>query len=909
MPNDRERPLFRRALRLPGRAVDKEVSEELAFHLESRLRDLVKAGMSEAEARRRAESEFGDLEASRRELAAIDRHRRRREVGRQLVEIVAQDVRHALRSLGRAPAFALTAIVTLVAGLGATIAIFAVINAVLVKPLPFPHADRLVGAWHDMPAISLYHATQSTGTFYTYRTQAHTIDGIGVYNESAVNIGDERSSTPPERVTAAGFSASLFTVLGVPAAVGRVFSEDEDHVGAAPVMLISDALWRTHFGADQGVIGQTLEVNGTRRVIVGVMPPSFYFPSAETQLWLPLQLDPVNPPPTAFAYIGVARLKPGVTVAQAQQDFAAVLPRVVALFPRFVPGITTQQIMQQTQPRPVLTPLAADITGGIAGTLWLMGGAAVLLFLVACTNVATLTLVRFDSRERELAVRAALGAGRARVASYQSAESFVLAIGAVVVAVGFAWLAVRALVTHGPAEIPRLGEIAVDRRVIAFAVVMTVVAGLIFSALPALRIFPGGGPSLREGSRGGTASRRQQRLRSALVTAQIALGVLVLSASGLLLRSWQALRSVRPGYEPEHVATFWVSLPKPRYPRNRDITRFVATLLDRAKAIPGVRSVAVTSRVPLENRGVNPNPFYPESAPEWNSKLPPLQIFTSVGGDYLETLGIPLVAGRYFYSRDRQPRDEAVISLETARFFWHDSTGVRALGKRFRALPTDPWTTVVGVVGSTRDTSLAAPPTPAVYFPELVRDDSAAQHIARTLAIAIRTGGDPATVTPAAARLVRELDPTLPTFDARPLTGVMRASTARLAFTTLILGAASVITVVLGAVGLYGVLAYLVTLRRRELGIRIALGASPRRIAGATTRHGLVLAILGAIVGLALLTIAGRSMRSFLYGVAPWDPVALSGSVAVLLLIAGLASWVPARRAARVDPAETLRSE
>src|SRR5690349_20097783 len=358
--------------------------------------------MTPDDARRVAESEFGDLVAARRELAAVDRHRRRREGLARLADIVAQDVRHAMRSLGRAPAFTLTAIVTLVAALGSTIAIFAVIDAVLVRPLPFPHADRLVGAWHDFPPISLYHSFQSTGTFWTYRTQAHTIDGIGVYEAGAVNLGDERGSLPPERVTSADMSASLFAVLGVPAARGRVFTEDEDREGAPSVVVIGDALWRTHFGADPGIVGRTLDINGVRRQIVGVMPPSFSFPSSTTQIWVPVQLDPVNPPPTAFAYNGIARLKPGVTIADAQRDFAAVLPRVVDVSPKFVPGITTRQIMDQTKPQPVLTSLGDDITGGIAGSLWLMGAAAALLFLVACVNVATLTLVRFDAREREL---------------------------------------------------------------------------------------------------------------------------------------------------------------------------------------------------------------------------------------------------------------------------------------------------------------------------------------------------------------------------------------------------------------------------------------------------------------------------------------------------------------------------
>ncbi|HEY2378312.1 MAG TPA: ABC transporter permease [Gemmatimonadaceae bacterium] len=909
MPNEPRIPGIRRLPRVPGRAVEKDVDDELAFHIESRTRYLVGEGMDAAEARRVAETEFGDLVAARRELAAVDRHRRRRERLTRLVDVVTQDFRHAVRSLGRAPAFTLTAIVTLVAALGSTIAIFGVIDAILIKPLPFRDPDRLVGAWHDMAPISLYHVQQSPGTYFTYRTQAHTIEGIGIYDESAVNVGDERSSIPPERVTSADASASLFTVLGIPAARGRVFNEEEDRAGATAVVVIGDALWRTHFGADASIIGRTLDVNGVRRQIVGVMPPAFRFPTPETQLWIPLQLDPVNPPPTAFGYTGVARLKPNVTLADAQRDFTAVLPRVIELYPKFVPGITQQQIMQQTKPVPVLTPLTRDITGEIAGALWIMGAAAALLFLVAGVNVATLALVRFDARERELAVRAALGAGRARVVSYQFAESLVIALGAGLVGLGLAWSAVDLLVNRGPADIPRLAEIEIGGRVVAFAATITALAAIGFSAIPTLRIITGA-VALREGARGGTTNRRQQRLRSALVTAQIALGILVLTASGLLLRSFQALHAVRLGFQPDHVASFWVALPRTRYSTNAEVMRFTQTLLDRVLALPGVRSVGMTSSIPLTPRAFNPNPIYPESDPQWNTKLPPLQHFTSIGGDFLETMGIPLVAGRRFYPGDRQLQNEALISQETAQFFWHDSTSRAALGKRFKALPSDPWTTVVGVVGNLRDTSLAAPPSMKVYFPELVRDDSVRQHITRQLAIAIRTTSvDPGSIITAAERIVQDMDPTLPAFDTRAMTEVVRASTARLAFTTLILCAAALITVILGAVGLYGVLAYLVTLRRRELGIRIALGASPRRVAAAMTRHGLVLAITGAAIGLALLNVASRSIRSFLYGVAPWDPVAVIGSTLVLLVIAAVASWVPARRAAGVDPAEALRAE
>jgi predicted permease len=756
------------------------------------------------------------------------------------------------------------------------------------------------------------HGQMAAITYWTYQTQAHTIEGIGIYDEGAANVAFEGSSAgAPQRVTTALSSASLFSVLGVAPIRGRFFTEAEDRPGAAPVMLISDGMWRTQFGSDPKIIGHALVVDDVRREIVGVMPPSFRFPTAETELWIPLGLDRVNPPARAFAYNSVARLKPGVTVADAQRDFAAVLPRVVGLFPNFVPGITTKMMLEQVKPRPVLTPMRDDITGGIAGTLWMMAGAAGLLLLVACANVANLTLVRADARQRELAVRAALGAGRSRIVRYYVSESAALAGAAGILGLAAAWIVVRILVTRGPADIPRLAELGIDSRAVLFVVALTALTAAACSVIPALRIGrgSGGGLALREGSRGGTAGRGQHRVRSALVAAQIALCLVVLAGSGLLVRSFESLHAVRPGFDPEHVATLWISLPRPRYSRDIDVVRVYSTLIDRVAQLPGVKSVGVTSRLPLTSRGLNPNPLYPEDQPIYETTLPPLQVFTTVGGEYFRTMGIPLLAGKLFDRMDTQREGDAIISSRTAEFFWKDPTGVAAIGKRFRALPRGPWFTVVGVVGNTRDTTLAAPPPPIVYFPEVVQSDAPIKKPTRTMALVIRTSGEPTSIIPAVQRLVREIDPTLPTFDVRPMSDALRASTARLAFTILILAAAAVVTLTLGAVGLYGVMAYVVTLRRRELGIRIALGASPQAVAAATTRQGVALTSVGVAGGFVLFTGAARFMRTFLFGVAPWDPLTVVGATLTLLVVATLASWIPARRAGQVDPAEALRSE
>ena len=906
MPSEPRIPGLRRLVRLPNPRIESEIDDEIKFHIESRVRELVEEGHAEGEARRLADAEFGDVSASRRELAAIDRHRRRRERITHIVETVIQDLRHALRSLGRAPAFAITALVTLVVGLGSAVAIFAVVDHVLLRPLPFTNPEQLVGAWTDFPPLGMTHSQQAAITYWTYESQARSIEGIGIYDVSSVNVAADGGV--PRHVSAALCTATLFKVLGVPATRGRVFNDADDQPGASPVMLIGEGMWRAQFGADAAIVGRALEVNGVRREIIGVMSRSFRFPSAETEIWIPLGLDPNHPPANAFAYYSVARLKPGVTAADAQRDFANVLPRVATLFPTFVTGLTTRQMLAQVKPSPVITALRDDITGGISRTLWMMGAAAMLLLLVACVNVANLTLVRFDARQRELAVREAIGAGQARVMQAYFSESAVLAAIAGLLAVVVGWVLIHALVALGPADIPRLGEITIDAKALSFAATLTALAAVLCSLVPLVRIRVGG-IALRGGARSITATRRQHRIRAALVTSQIAIALVVLCGSGLLVRTFLSLHAIRPGFDPDNVATLWISLPRVQYKQNADIGAFYSTLVNRVAQLPNVKSVGVTSRLPLVLRGINPNPLYPEGDPSYASKLPPLQMFTTVGGDYFHTMGIPLIAGRLFDRMESQRDGEAIVSRRAARFFWKDSTGIAALGKRFRALPTEPLSTVVGVVGDVRDTMLAAPPSPTIYFPELVQPAAATSHTARTMALAIRTTADPTPVISAAQKIVREIDPSLPTFDVQLMTRALSTSTAQLAFTILILGGAAIVTLLLGAVGLYGILAYVVTLRRRELGIRIALGATPRAVAAATTRIGLGLTGAGVAAGFLLFAAVARFIRGFLFGVAPWDPPTIVSAAAGLLAVAALASWIPARRAARVDPAETLRAE
>ena len=597
-----------------------------------------------------------------------------------------------------------------------------------------------------------------------------------------------------------------------------------------------------------------------------------------------------------------------MTVADAERDFASVLPRAAEVVPRFVPGITTQQILDQVHPTPSLVPLREDITGAVAGTLWMVAAAATLVLLVACANVANLTLVRADAHQREIAVREALGAGRARVMLHFLAESVVVAAMAAALGLAAATVTVRSLVSAAPTGIPRLTEVTIDAGTVLFTLVVATLVAVACSFLPALRA----GRrrlALGEGGRSGTAGRAQLRVRGGLVAAQVALALVVLAGSGLLIRTSARLHAVRPGFRAEQVSTFWISLPPARYKGDAPIVDFYSRLIDKVAALPGVEAVGLTSRLPLESHGLDPNPLYPEDDPSYVNTLPPLQLLTAINGDYFRAMGIPVLAGKTFDRMGAQREGDAIISSSTAQFFWKDSTGAAALGKRFRPLPTGRLYTVIGVVADVRDTSLAAATSPVVYFPETLEEGGVSQQTKRTMALVVRTAGEGASIAASVQQALRELDPALPIFDVKPLTAVLSAATAQLTFVLLILSGAAAVTLILGAVGLYGVLAYIVALRARELSIRIALGASPRAIAAAMARYGLTLTGVGIAFGLAIFVLVARFLRALLFGVTTSDPLTLGGAALVLFAMAGLACWVPARRAARVDPVHALRAE
>lgn len=819
-------------------------------------------------------------------------------------------LRHSWRSLRRVPGFSASVILTLAIGIGAATAIFAVVDAVLLRPLPYGDPGQLVGAWFHMPSVGLPQAQQTRGTYFTFQRFAKTISGIAAYQSNSVDLVDLQQRAEPAHLDDAQATANLAQVLEVPPKLGRWFTPEEDLPNGARVLVISDGLWRSRYGADPNIIGKNVLIYGRSTEIIGVMPASFRFPDNNTQLWVPLRLDPNDPQSGGFNYNAVARLKPGVTLDQAEREFTHVLPRLVEVTPMLVPGVTAQMMLNQVKPVPYLTTLRQDVVGDVSRTLWMIAATALLVLLVTCTNVANLMLVRADARHREFAVRAALGAGRGRVVGQFFGEAIVLASIAAVLGLGGAWIGVRLLVANGPTQIPRLTEIHVGWQVVAFTLLTTLLAAFACSLVPALRFLSG--PvyaGLREGDRGGTIGRDRQRARSVLVGAQIAFALVVLATSGLLLRSFERLTRVRPGFDADGLATLWITTPHQRYPNDTAIVEFYAQLTQRAAQIPGVRSVGLTAHLPLSGNGMNWDPTYAEGNDADRTRVPPLAIYSRVDSGYFSTMHMPIIAGHGFDHIQRQPPAEVVISRTAARVYFHDSTGASALGKWVRELPTSVPLRVIGVVSDVRDTSLAAPPAPEIYQSESVASDTTFGGVQQTMALVVRTGANVSTTTRAMESVVHDIDPTLPTFDVATMRERMDQSMARLTFTMIILSVAAAVTLILGVIGLYGVIAYIVTLRRRELGVRIALGAQPAAVAAMVAGQGLALSVGGVVVGLALVAIVARFLRSFLFEVAPTDPVTLVGATALLVLFALAASWVPARRAARVNPIEAMRGD
>ncbi len=875
-----------RALRDPD-GMERDLDAELQFHIEREADRHERAGLPREDALRRARAEFGRLDRVK------DASRRAR--GTMAIESLLHDLRVAARRLRRVPGFVAAAVLVLALGIGAATAAFSVVDAVLLKPLPYPESERLVRISHTASLAGRSTVDQSDATVLLYQRHAAAFDGVGAWWADNVdaNIEPTAPGETPARAHIARVTANLLDVLRVRPALGRGFVAGEDRQGAPRVVLLSDRLWRERYRGDPGVIGRQMRVNEVPRTIVGVMPPRFAYPASTVDLWIPLTLDPAETQAARFRYVGVGRLRDGVSPERARADLASALTRLPGEFP----GDPQAGVLAESRVVPRVESLRDSIVGPAASLVWMLLASVLLVLVVACANVAGLFLVRAEHAQVELAVRGALGAGVRSLMTQALAESMLLsALGGalgVLLAAGGLRAAVRAGDTWA---VPRLDEVAVDVRTLAAALGATVLCALCVSLLPLLRVRRVSiATVLRGAGRGLAADASRQRARNVLVVAQTALALVLVASSALMTRSLMRLEAVTPGFVADDVAVARVLLPLAKY-SGAARAGFVQEVLARVRATPGVRDAAVTDWLPL-------------TADRWSAAIEveerPAAGVTHgtvrVDSRFFTTAGVPLLRGRTFGSADDAgTAGEVIVSRAFAARYWG---GESPVGKRVRAAGGG-WLTVVGEAGDVRYQALDRPADDVVYFP-LVKSNGAPYLVA----LLARTQPGRAGATAASIRdIVRELDPALPTFDEGTLADVVRRASGPARALVVLLGVASAVALTLGGVGLYGVVAYGVSVRRRELGVRMALGARPADVRRAVSLGGLRLAAVGIAIGIPCALAFTRLLRALLYEVSATDPWVLGFTAAALLAISFVASWLPARRAAAVDPAEALRS-
>jgi predicted permease len=876
-------------------AADKDIADEVGHYLDEAVAAFEARGLSRDQALRAAHLEIGTAAALREEVRGYG--------WENGFETLLADLRHAARRLCANPGFTAVGVLTLALGIGATTAIFTLIEGVLWKPLPYPHSEQLVALRHTAPGIHMNDLNLSASLYFTYSEENQAFQGVAMWvaGSSTITGLAEPEEAPVLRVT-----HGFLPTLQVQPALGRWFTALDDSPYSERTVMLSDAWWKARFGGDRAILGRRILIDGNASEVIGILPASFTFMDRRFSLLLPQRLDRASVPLISFCCQGIARLKPGVSLAQAGADVARMVPMAPARF-RLNPGASATGY-RNARVGPNLRFLKDELVGDVGHTLWVLMGTVGIVLLIACANVANLLLVRADGRRQELAIRTALGASWTRIARHLLLESALLGTAGGALGLAVAYGALRALASIGPERLPRIHEIRIDAAALAITLGSSLVAGLVFGLIPVWRHAR---PQLSEGLRGGrslSASKERHRARSVLIAVQVALALVLLVSSGLMIRTFQALRRVEPGFSrPREVETFRISIPDTQVRDAEKVVRMEEALLRKIEALNGVSAVGMVDGLPMDRS--SDHPLYAEDHPQQAGSIPPIRRYKMVSPGYAAAVGSRLLAGRDLtWTETYRQAPVALISENLAREWWRDPR--LAIGKRIRTALNDDWREVIGVLQDMHDNGIDQTAPAMVYWPLWQKNWAGPGYVIRSVAFVIRTPrAGSASLRRELEQAVASVNASLAVADMKTLETVYDRSLARASFTLALLAVAAGMALLLGLVGIYGVVSYSVSQRNREIGIRLAVGAPFEQVIALFVRHGLAVSGIGAAFGLAAALLLTQLMKSLLYEVSPTDPLTYIAASAGLILAAALASYLPARRATQVDPADTLRVE
>jgi len=888
--------LFRRTRRYSD--IDISVNE----HIEERTDELIAEGLPRKQAEQTARREFGNV--------ALLQQRSREQWQWPALESLLADLKFTLRRLRKSPGFGITVLLTLAIGIGANTAVFSVIDGVLLKPLPYPQPNELVSLWLDAPGAPGLANFQnglrlSPSMYFTFSENNHSFQSLGVFVPNTANV---TGIAQPEEVHTLLITDGILQTLAIPPALGRWLSHDDQDPHAAKRVILSYGYWQRRFGSDSSVIGRSLQIDSQTCEIVGVMPRGFRVVDRDFDMLVPLQFDRAHVKLAGFGYDGIGRLKPGISTAQANSDVARLVETWMHTFTNG-PG-TNPFYYRLWRISPAFRSLKQQVIGSVTNVLWVVMATVGLVMMIACVNIANLLLVRADSRQHELSIRAALGAGRMRIARELLIESLFLGLTGGILAIGVAYAGLRLLVAFGPANLPRLSEVTIDTRSLLFTLAVSIVSGLLFGSIPALKYAHARAAAAVSANRTVSASRTRQRSRNVLVVVQVSMALVLLVSALLMIRTFASMRKVDPGFsDPAHLETLVVYLPDLLVTDPIVVTHVQNEIAEKIAAIPGVTSVGFSAAVPME--GNDPN--WDEMSVEgkvYPGGEPPMLFFNYVSPGYFSTMGTAVAAGReYSWDDVFGLRNNIIISENFARENWGSASA--AVGKRIRQFKSMPWQVIIGVVQDVRHNGVNEKAPETIYWPAMLQSPYTHEPTIdgpRSVTFVVRSkrAGSEALVADI-QRAVGSVNANVPIANPATMQDIYAKSMARTSFTLTMLAIAGAMALLLGIIGIYGVISYAVSQRTREIGIRLALGAQKAELKWMFVRSALVLTIAGVAIGIIGAAALTQSMKSLLFGISPLDPLTYLTVPFILVAAAALASYLPARRAAGVNPVEALR--